>query len=224
MAYSNQFLKITWIFGIIGTDEIADTSLNYTSAPSWTGAATALGEIDDGDIASIAGNMINLLQTTGGRWADYSELRSVKIAAVGTDGHYLVDPRIYEDTAPTTGVAIGNPAQCTTVISLRSGFSIGGGNRGRMYLPHFYMSGLTASPFSDSTQAQHLADEAVSFVNATTTDMNANVTATIFPAIMSQVGGGTSKGVTEVRVGNVTDTQRRRRDQLAETYFTTSLA
>jgi hypothetical protein len=224
MAFSTQFLKLTWIFGIIGTDEIADTSLNYTSASPWTGAAAALAEVQTADLAGCAGDMINLLGSTGGRWADYSELRAVKCAAIGTDGHYLADPKIYDDPDPTAGTTIGNPAQCTTVLSLRSGFSIGGGNRGRMYLPHFYMSGLTASPFTDSTQAQGLATNGADFINAVTTDLSANVTATIFPAIMSQVGSGSSKGVTEVRVGNVTDTQRRRREQLPETYFTQTLA
>ena len=224
MAYSNQFLKITWIFSIQGTDEIADTSLNYTSAPGWTGAAAALAEIEQADLDDMVAAMADLLVVSGGRWADYSQITAIKVAAIGTDGHYLVDPLVDEFTGGPEGVTIGNPAQCTTVLSLRSGFTIGGGNFGRMFLPHFYMSGLTNSPFTDSTQAQGLATAGATFVNAVTDAMNANVTATIFPAIMSRTGAGSSKGITEVRVGNVTDTQRRRRAQLAETYFTATLA
>jgi len=41
---------------------------------------------------------------------------------------------------------------------------------------------------------------------------------------MSQAAGTPSKGVTQVAVGNVTDTQRRRRNRLQETYAFESLA
>jgi len=38
-------------------------------------------------------------------------------------------------------------------------------------------------------------------------------------AIMSKVGSGTTKAVTAIKVGNVVDTQRRRRSSLVESYF-----
>jgi len=225
MAYSGQFLRVSWLFDVLGTEEIADTSLNYTTAPGWTGAVAALGELAAGDVGpSVSGDLLTLLATSGGRWADYSRHTGVKIAAVGTDGHYLTDPYVWEDATPSTGIAIGNPIQCTTVLTLNSGFALGKGNYGRMYLPHFYMSGLTASPYTDSSQAEDLADAGAAFLNAVTDDINDLTTAVLFPAIMGQTGSGTGKGVTEVRVGNVTDTQRRRRNRLTETYAVTPLA
>ena len=39
-------------------------------------------------------------------------------------------------------------------------------------------------------------------------------------SIMSSKGAGTTKGVTTVAVGNVVDTQRRRRNRLTENYGT----
>jgi hypothetical protein len=223
MAYGNQFLKVSWIFGVIGTDEVAVTSLNFSTAPGWTDAVDALAEIDDATMTTILGRMATLYGVTGGRWADYSTLSSLKIAAIGTNGLYLADPRMVEDLTPAIGTTIGNPIQCTTVLSLGSGFSIGGGNRGRMYLPHFYMSQLTASPFTDATQAQGLADAGSTFLQDVTDDLNGDVTVALVPVIMSQLATPTVKLVQEVRVGNVTDTQRRRREQLPETYASASV-
>jgi len=224
VVYSGQFLKFTFQFGIVGTDEIADTSINYTTVPGWSGAAAALAELGSDVLPGMVGALVTLYGTTGGKWCDFSQLKSIKAAAISTAGAYLSEPQLWEDDSPSQGTFIGGSPQLTTVLSLRSGFTLGGGNRGRMYLPHFSMSGLTASPFTDPGQAQSLADHSVTMINAWTTAINADTTAVLFPAIMSQTGAGSGKGVTEVRVGNVTDTQRRRRAQLNETYFTATLA
>jgi len=219
MAYTAQFLKFTFIFGIDGQDEIADTSISYSAGTGWLSAATSLGELAATDLEDMAAALLTLYGTSGGRWADYSALIAVKAAAVGTDGKYLAEPLLWEDATPTGGTTIGNPAQVTTVLSLGSGATLGGGNRGRMYLPHFYMSQLTNSPFTDGGQAQTLVTNAATMMAAWTTIVDGAVTSSVHPVIMSQASGGNAKRVTTLRVGNVSDTQRRRRNALVETYF-----
>jgi hypothetical protein len=225
VAYSNQFIKVSYLFTLLGTDEIADTSLNFTSAPGWTGAVTALGEIQSADRTAIYNAYAPLFSgTTEFRWADYSELTGIKLAAVGTDGTYLTDPVTFEPVSKNTGDDTQVLPQSTIVVSLNTGLNLGGGNRGRMYLPHSRLDVDAGSPLINGAVTNMFAGGAKMFVNAVTAALNANVTATLFPAIMSQVGAGSSKGVTQVRVGDVNDTQRRRRNRLQETYVVRTLA
>jgi len=225
VAYSNQFLRLSWLFGVAGSDEIAVTGLNYTTAPGWTGAEAALAELvaaDTGDL--LIGDMNSLMSTAEIQWAGYSQLTGIKIAAIGTDGAYLTEPYIVEDESPSDGSTQQTPPQLSIVISLLSGFTLGAGNRGRMYLPHCHLGMATDSPVSNGATTDAVAAAAADFVNAVTGHLDDDLTAVVFPAIMSQVGAGSAKGVTAVSVGSVTDTQRRRRDQLTEIYSTVTLA
>ncbi len=225
MAYGNQFLKFTWLFSVAASDEIADTGLNFTSAPAWTGAAAALAELDpDGAfVLGMAARYGDLMDPLLISWADYSAVTGIKIAAIGTDGHYLTDPVTVELPGIADGSAVGIIPQSTVVLSLRSGFTLGKGNYGRMYLPHSTTGTETGTPRSSVAIASGFADHAAEWLSEFVTDINAETTATVFPAIMSQAAGTPSKGVTQVAVGRVTDTQRRRRNRLDEDYQFASL-
>jgi len=213
------------MFDIAGTDEIADTSLNFSSGAGWTGAVTALAELDSGTLATIRQSYVeDLLDGLANiSWADYSRLLALKVAAVGTDGLYLTDARISEATTPSAGTAVGILPQDTVVLTTRSGFTIGGGNYGRMYLPHTSIGTVTGSPYANSTNTAAVAADGASFVGVVRDAINGDVTATMIPAIMSQVGSGTVKEIASVQVGNLTDTQRRRRNRLPETYATAAV-
>lgn len=233
MTYSGEFLKITWQFTVQASDEIADTSLCYTTAPGWTGAVAALAELEDAtlvDIRNAYDDFMTAAGVVGLLWADYSQLRSIKVAAISTAGVYLTEPRVSETDTPPEGTASYVTPQSTVVLSLRSGFTIGGGNYGRMYLPHTLMPMTTNTPAAGTGTASAIADAGADFVNAVTTSINADTTAIVFPAIMSQGSGAgvtpvrspSGKGVTTVGVGTINDTQRRRRNGLAEnTQFAT---
>jgi len=225
MAYGGQFLKITWQFTVKSSDEIADTSLNYTSAPGWTGAVAALAELDDTDLADMRQAYVTeMMDLDHISWADYSVLNSIKVAAISTAGEYLTDPLVAETDTPSDGTAVGVLPQSTVVLSLRSGFTLGKGNYGRMYLPHTTLGTVAETPFANATNTAAIAEAGAAFLNSVSATLNAALTATVFPAIMSQAAGTPSKGVTQVAVGNVTDTQRRRRNRLQETYAFESLA
>jgi len=225
MAYDRQFIKITWGFLVASSDEIADTSINYSSAPAWSGAVAALEEI--GDTAGWGGDLITAMETFASigsfNWANYSTVNSVKVAAIGTDGAYLTEPLVYENETPTPGGSTGTLPQSTVVLSLRSGFTLGQGNYGRMYIPHTRLTMATGTAKSSPTYTDPAAASGATFVNAVTAVVDDETTATLFPVIMSQAGI-TSKGVTEVAVGDVTDTQRRRRNRLQEVYSFEPLA
>lgn len=216
--YERQFIKITWLFTIAGTEEVAVTSLDITSpAPGWSGAVAALGELSNSaTVGAIDGRMNTLVAGTGG-WASYSRLNGVKMAAIGTDGKYLTEPH-QENVTPSSGNVEGVTAQSTLVLSLRSGFTLGGGNYGRMYLPHQRPTLTAGTPYISSAITTAIAGYAKAFVNGVVTDCNSAMTAVAQAAIMSEVGGGTTRGVTSVAIGRVVDTQRRRRNKLTEEY------
>jgi hypothetical protein len=80
-------------------------------------------------------------------------------------------------------------------------------------------------PVTASAGRDAVAAAAKDFINNVTGLLNAITTAVIFPAIMSQNSTGSSgKGVTQVAVGGVNDTQRRRRNRIDEVYSVEDLA
>lgn len=220
MAYDQAFLRVTWGFFILNTDEIALTGLNLSHPTDPTfNAAAALAEINMATVGPLLiARMQTLMSTAALRWADYSRQSTVRIAdvsALGVEGPLAKE---FEDVTPAAGTASSIPPQASIVVSTRSGLTTGSANFGRMYLPHTAFGLGTPSPFATSVDAGAVATAAQTFVNGVNDDLNAVVTESISAMIMTQVVGGTSKKINQVATGNVTDTQRRRRNALPETY------
>lgn len=225
MSYDRQSLKITFMYAIGGTPELANTSVNYSTTTGWTGAVAALAEIQANEtacLADIAAAFNTLMNSSSIAWADYSDFVGVKVAAIGTDGLYLTDPLVQE-AAIDSGASGNVLPQSSIVLSLRSGFTLGKANYGRMYLPHTRSTLTAGGPFVGSGDTGPIATAGATMLNDVTTAINAETTAVLFPVILSSIGSGFGRGVTEVQVGNVIDTQRRRRRQLVETYSVASL-
>lgn len=109
-----------------------------------------------------------------------------------------------------TGVASGEmlPFQCATVISLLTNSATRHG-RGRFYLPPLAVSQTDQGRVSAA--AMIVLDTAwTAFFDSLNTDG-------ITPVVRNRTGH-VSTTVTSARVGNVIDTQRRRRNKLTETY------
>lgn len=220
MAYTGQFLSFNWLFTIEGTDEIATTGLDFATEDPWIAAASALDQLEDTTLEALTDEYITMVNTSDVWWADYSLLQGIKVAAIGTDGHYLTDPRIVDLGSGTDGTAAGVVPQTTMVLSLRSGSSLGTGNYGRMYLPHCGMALVSGGPYAASTGVTGLANAAQTFLQDITAAINVDLTAVVRPRIMSQAGSGSQKVIERVAVGRVIDTQRRRRNRLTEEYVT----
>jgi len=220
VASDREYLKVTWIFAIEGTDEIANTSLNFSDSddPGLDAAAT-LADLDwPTDGAAMAGRMTTLLGSVNIRWADYSELVAVRVAAVGTTGLELAAPLLFTLSPTVDGTASDVNAQTTIVLSLRSNVFGPGANFGRMFLPHTSFGLLTNSPLADSADVSAFATACETFIEGCNTTMNVSVSAILRAMIISQITGRASREVAQIAVGNVVDTQRRRRNALPETY------
>ena len=98
MAYDRGFLKVTWGFTIVNTEEIAQTSLNFSEVADITfNAPAALAEINMPVVGPLVlARMQTLLSTVNIRWGDYSRLNYVRIAAVLPTGLEFDPAKLYE--------------------------------------------------------------------------------------------------------------------------------
>lgn len=118
------------------------------------------------------------------------------------------------------------PNQCTLVASLTTA-SAGRSFRGRVYLPCLDAGALTAAGRLDP--ASNVVVNASDFVTGLIAGLNGGTTSPPVTAplpatrwaiaIQSKVSGVIAAPVTHVKVGDVIDTQRRRRDKLVENYL-----
>lgn len=108
------------------------------------------------------------------------------------------------------------PLQCSPVVSIRSS-TAGSRGRGRMYLPPPITNSVGNNGRMTSTVTGNIADGLEDYFVAMET-------ATHTMGIISAVGGiWQFYNANSIRVGDVVDTQRRRRNALAEVYATRSV-
>lgn len=215
MAYPKQFVKLSWLFLIDATDEIAETSLNIsTVGTSPYDAAAAQAAVTSADATALCGAMVGMVNGTHFLWGDYSVFDSLKIAAIGTDGHYLTDAVVHPFPGHR-GTHANVPPQDSLVMSLRSGLSFGDANFGRMYLPHVMSDLETATARILASRASLIAGDFATFLDTVNLTMDSEVAGSGV-VILSSKGTGTVKAPATVGCGRVVDTQRRRRNRLIE--------
>lgn len=213
MPYSVPFWRITNLMHINGTDETAAFGVDVTGAPIQLGLEPTLAFAED-----FVNAAQDLLEATKSARADYSRLDGVKVARIGTDGHYTGDAVIAPATDAKAGTFAGMPPQISVVCTLFSGTSLGKGNYGRFYLPY---SGYTevGTPYMSTTLTNLFLSAFQDYIQ----DIEANVPSGTGVTIMSQAGTGSAKDVSQVRCGRVIDTQRRRRSALDESYVSAAV-
>lgn len=151
-----------------------------------------------------------------------ARLDRVSLNAIGPDGHYA-DPGNPHDfdfpsaTAPTGPSAVTSWPQLTTCVSLRTAVSRGLGTHGRVYTPTALASAATGRVSAGN--AASIATSFKDFIVALNAIDQLLVAGNVRVGVVSNVGSpGPSRIVTNVLVGDVLDTQRRRRNALVETY------
>jgi hypothetical protein len=156
----------------------------------------------------------------GYRW----KTDGVKIAHLKTDGKTDLDNVVTSYfTTPVAGpsTGIGFPPQVSVVATLLADNGRGLAGKGRMFIPGV-QQGLDATGHMGSPYPQTLATNLAAFFADIQSSFD--VVGQLINASQGRiVAGGTgplNRAVTHVRVGNVYDTQRRRRNQLSEVYST----
>lgn len=219
MPYPGYSVSVNWLGTIAGTDEVWSTGLTFAQPVVTQAAAEATRTNIVAVGQGVTDAFLILMKTAAFGWADYSVLQGAKIAVLDPAGHYVDDPSVITttDSSPHGSLA-GVPAQDTVCLSLRSGSSFGKGNYGRMYLPHTLPNISSGGPFISTGGQSSMLAAAATFLNSAQA-----WAAPAVPVIASQAGAGSFKPVTQVGMGRVLDTQRRRRNRLEEAYAFTAV-
>nr|CRY96625.1 hypothetical protein [uncultured prokaryote] len=214
MAYPRNFLKVV-ASGTLGlSTEIWSCSLSMAAA----GAAT---QPEDLDIYADAWSAYIARAESG--ISIYARLDSVKVNLVGADGRYVSKGETGEVQIPNNTVGGANssqqwPNQCTMAVSLATARARGAGSKGRFF-PPMAMTILGSDGRIAPTDAAAMAASADELITTLNTGAGSGLTV----VVASAVGAGSLRPVTEVRVGRVPDTQRRRRSALDEDYAVSSV-
>lgn len=205
----------------LGTAEIWQTGIHYAPMDANVPVQALVDALPNISLSDIWEDLTPIIGSSAvnQRYPNSVHLRWLKLAVMGTDGHYATGPRTHEGDVPgSVAQANGNPPQLAVVFSMWSGQRFGQAQRGRMYFP---------CP-SDFLTAINVATGQVGSSNAAafglqvvTSLANANgevstVPVPTMPAIMSKLGAGTTRFVSQYAVGRIIDTQRSRRNQLVE--------
>lgn len=153
----------------------------------------------------------------------------VKVAAIAADGHTELDEVHYAYPATTLDGAVSSavvlPPQCTVVVTLLSDRPRGKASKGRMYLPGIAAMVNNVGKLSTSN-AGTIADNMKTFFDTLAGSFDVPDQLILAARGTGPVPGLTAQNdfVESLRVGDVIDTQRRRRNGLAEVYTSRVLA
>lgn len=218
MPYAHNVNRVTIFGSCFGGQEIWSTGFYMASpgadAPIPSEASAVAIKDAWGTFFGAGANMFGYLWKSEGVKIAHLDKVTGKTSGVPVTSYYSTAPQ-----GASTG--IGFPPQISVVATLLADNGKGFGGKGRMYLPGIQQgldaTGRIGSPFNQ-TLATNLA--------AMFASINASFDA---PGVVVNASQGKDTGlatgmvnrpVTHIRVGNVYDTQRRRRNGFTEIYAT----
>lgn len=206
---------------------ISRTYTDWDIASNWTISAGAPAGFDPGDYLNdqVAPAVVNFIAQA--ELSNQVRVRELKLWPIGAPNGRAVPAVPYSTGTPCTltwasGYPVGAnsgtqlPPQNSVCVSLRT-LQVGSAGRGRMFLP---------SPSSTSLSGARLATAAQGDVTDAAAQFLEDISYMSGPFVQPIVTGGnfTKYAVVKaVKVGNVVDTQRRRRNRLSEVYLDTSV-
>ena len=225
MVFPLPHYHLTFGGNLVTNSEIWTTGYRLVPTSGSPTAADLLANMSSISLADILIDCQDFIstKTADGYFASFSSSTSVswaKLAVIGTDGHYVGDPKIATGTKRIgTGGTSTPPPQLAACVSLWSGSGFGRANHGRMYLPcpQAYLSDM--SPTTGQTpsgNANYLRDSVKVLINHTSGEVK-TVSVPVSPAIVSSRGLGEWKPILQISAGNVIDTMRSRRNNLVDT-------
>lgn len=203
-------------------DPISRTETDWTIQGNWTVDGPGIVTWDPGDyLNDQAGPAVASFILNAGL-SNQVRVRRLRLWPIGSPLGRAVPAVPYAQGTPcelewNSSYPIGNqsstqlPPQNSAVVSLRT-LQIGAAGRGRMFLPSMTSAALSGAKIATTPQSD-LADAAQTFMQ----DLEVSLAPFVVPIV---TGGNYTKyaRVKGIRVGNVMDTQRRRRNKIAEVY------
>jgi hypothetical protein len=196
-----------WSIGVAFTGNFDTTPLSSAALQAW---ANAVGGLETGKV--IPPTWQGLLSTV-------AFVNAVR-AEYYEDGGALSDVREFILSTPAAGTgAPTKPYQTSVCVSLLSGIP-GRRFRGRIYLPALAATISATTLRMAPTISQAISDDAVDWLSAVAAA--GPTSPALVPAVWSKMNES-AVAISSTRVGDVLDTQRRRRDSLVETYYSSPL-
>jgi len=207
--------------GAVVQDSGTQAGTNGTLTRTWTARLGPTGSPDNADAtnqADLGDDVWSFLNGIKDRNHPQFRWTHVKIAPIAEDGSYAAPSAIYQFTTPIVGTGTGSiaPPQVAIAMSLRAGI-IGRRGRGRMYLPGLAISSTfdTVGKVSSATISDLISNLQTLVTNVENLPGTEEYTYVV--SVMS-AGSATAVRPSEVRVGDIFDTQRRRTSQEPEVY------
>lgn len=210
MAYGGEHLLVQFSGGL-PAGEVWSIGLRTTS-PLTPGAGANIGAIATACVAPFTTFFTN-----------------ANVAAGANTSFTTVTARVISPAGVTVAIGVASPGaavvglganalpnQCARVFTLQTGRA-GRSGRGRIYVPCLGTPLSSTGVVSVATTANCAAAGAALIV-ALNTAIQALTNVAVFIGVQSQVILDNGSRVLTVRVGQVIDTQRRRRDAIAENY------
>lgn len=218
--YQSPLLKLTWGGSIAGQDVwtnqvhlVVDTFTFEDTVDAFNATDLATG---------IAPVISDAYGGTGGI-ARYQNLEWIKLSAIDENGILIGEPKYYDYPTPVVGTSTVNvPPQDSIVVTLTTAFSRGLAYKGRIFLPAGFSDVQGSDGRLTSAQTNSIAQRFKTMfegINGYFDTLDNDP----FLVVASNVGAGQTRAVTGVQVGNLVDTQRRRRNRLNEAYSTAEL-
>ena len=221
MPFADKVIHVTLSGSMLGGSEEWQTGF-------YLGQAAGAAQVPTQAYADVVRDAWKTWFTINGMVHQSYTFTQVKLARLGTDGKYDGSDVVVSTPATAVVGAYGGslmPPQIALVATLIAGSGKGLAGKGRMYLPGI-SAGLAANGHLDQTFCGTVATSLATFFNTINSSFEAPGR-----AINASKGhekllgvGARNVPINGVRVGNVYDTQRRRRNALAETYSTAVVA
>jgi len=224
VTYANITHKVT-LFGVM-----------YGGQEEWT-TSFWLGNESGGDQGSaptaaealaIANAWETFFESSGAGISSRFTAQGVKVSHVSTDGSSDSGlTQFYNYGSSVVGQNTSNhfPPQISLAATLYTAIQRGAGSKGRMYLPGVAHS-IDTTGHVETSNAVATATALKTFLDAV--NAHADVPGEVVLNSAERTGvpfrAAAMVPIVGVKVGNVYDTQRRRRNQMVETYSTQALA
>lgn len=220
MAYAHQILKVTFGGTLFNGKEIWSNGINMGHEDKDVDLDTFMTS-KEAYLNDIAAHVRDWFTDTRSGISNVAKLEWVKIAVVGTDGKYVGDPLIFDFATPYTGPFERSslPAQCTVALSMKTEIRRGPGRDGRIYPP---VSGEVDKANGTDLVPDQKMEGFKDFIEGLNL-VGLRDLSNDFYVIVASTGGKSgvplNAKVTSVRVGNVIDTMRSRRNAFKEFYY-----
>lgn len=206
--------RVTLLFSLLDGAEEASTS--FATAPQPSPGQQEMEELAGIASAAFLADFWN--STAGGHFPTSTDFLGASVATYNGQNELITSgSSLLVTPFPGNGPTLSLPPGTAEVVSLRTA-QAGARGRGRMYLPALGNTSINVAGRIDSTVQQDLLAGMVAFFDSWNADLQT------FPVGVASQAGSFVSTVTSVRVGNVFDSQRRRRDQLTESYLSSTLA